>query len=89
MQDRMEGHVVEFTVSSVRRSMELLPAGAPPWCREIQPFGDRFDVWSENVTDTVDRVEELLKQGGVEIFSAREVRPSLENVFISLLRREE
>lgn len=86
---RMEDHMVEFAVSDVRRSTELLPQDSSFWCREVQLFGDRFDVRSEDVPGTIRRTKELLEKGGVEVYSAREVKPSLENVFISMLRKED
>jgi len=88
MHGRMEGHIVEFTVSDVRTSTAVLPQKAVNWCLEVQPFGDRFDVRCENVEICRRNVSSRLLQAGVEIFDAREVSASLENVFISMLRRE-
>jgi hypothetical protein len=89
MHARMDGYIVEFTVSNVRTASELLPKKAVEWCMEIQLFGDRFDIRTENVDSTISKVETLMHSAGVEIFNVRQVSPSLENVFISMLRREE
>lgn len=89
MHGRMEGHIVEFTVSDVRSATTVLPQKPVEWCLEVQPFGDRFDVRCENTEKCRQQVSSRLEQVGVEIFDAREVSPSLENVFISMLRREE
>ncbi|HKK64772.1 MAG TPA: ABC transporter ATP-binding protein [Clostridia bacterium] len=89
MHGRMEGHIVEFTVSDVRTSTAVLPQEAVSWCLEVQPFGDRIDVRCENVEACRRQVSSRLLQAGIEIFDAREVSASLENVFISMLRQEE
>src|SRR6056297_2286436 len=89
MHGKMPGHIVEFTVSDVRAAIAALPQEAVDWCQEIQPFGDRFDVRCAEVESCTQKVSSRVLQAGVEILDAREVSPSLENVFISMLRREE
>lgn len=89
MHARMEGHIIEFTVSDVRTAAAALPQEPAPWCREVQLFGDRLDVRCENVEVSRQQISARLLEAGVEIFDARQVTPSLENVFISMLHREE
>src|SRR6056297_658500 len=89
MHGRMEGHIIEFTLSDVRPAAAALPQEPTPWCMEVQLFGDRFDVRCENVEVCRQKVSSRLLQAGIEIFDAREVSASLENVFISMLRQEE
>ncbi len=88
MQARMDGYIVEFTVSNVRRASELLPREPVDWCQEVQLFGDRFDIRTGTVDETIRQVETLLDNAGVEVSDARRVSPSLENVFISMLHQE-
>ena len=89
MHGKMPGHIVEFTVSDVRRASAVLPQESVDWCLEVQPFGDRFDVRCEDAETCTQKVSSRVLQAGVEVLDAREVSPSLENVFISMLRREE
>jgi len=89
MRRHMKGSIVEFTVSDVRRAVNMIPRGEEPWCRELQLFGDRFDVRTEDAEQTIEKVSAVLTAEGITVFDAREVSPSLENVFISMLQRRE
>ncbi len=88
MHAKMPGHIVEFTVSDVRAAHAALPHEAVDWCQEVQTFGDRFDVRCENTETCTQKVSSRVLQAGVEVLDAREVSPSIENVFISILHRE-
>lgn len=89
MRRHMEGSIVEFTVSDVRRAAGLLPRGEEPWCQELQLFGDRFDVRTSDTERTLEIITAVLAAESITVFDAREVAPSLENVFISMLQRRE
>jgi len=89
MHGRMEGHIIEFTLSDVRTAAAALPQEPTPWCMEVQLFGDRLDVRCKDVEVSLQKIRARFLEVGVEIFDARQVAPSLENVFISMLRREE
>src|SRR6056297_345338 len=89
MHGRMEGHIIEFTLSDVRPAAAALPQEPTPWCMEVQLFGDRLDVRCKDVEVSLQKIRARFLEVGVEIFDARQVAPSLENLFISMLRREE
>lgn len=89
MHARMVGNIIEFTVSDVRTAAAALPPEPAPWCLEVQLFGDRLDVRCEDVEVSLQQISARLLESGVEIIDARQVAPSLENVFISMLHREE
>jgi len=89
MRRHMKGSIVEITVPDVRRAASLLPAGRESWCLELQLFGDRFDILTEDAALTSERAGELLSAGGIAVRDVREITPSLENVFISMLRNRE
>ena len=89
MRGHMQGSIVEFSVSDVRRAVKMLPCGREPWCRELQLFGDRFDVRTDDSVGTIEHVSAILAGEDIRIMDAREVTPSLENVFISILQRRE
>ena len=48
-------------------------------------FGDRVHVVTETAEATRARIEELLRQAGLQLASIRPVEPGLEDVFISVL----
>jgi len=88
MHKRMAGYIVEFTVSDVRAAAEVLPHEPVSWCLEVQLFGDRIHVRCEDVEHSIQQLSARLLKAGVEIFDARQVTPSLENIFLSMLYRE-
>lgn len=88
MKGRMQGKILEFTVNDIRGVNKVLPTDSPAWCREVQLFGDRFDVRSDDPEESLRRIPELLTRSNIEVKGRREVSPSLENVFISMLQRE-
>ena len=54
---------------------------------EAQIFGDRIDIGLDNEED-LRLIEKLLIESGIEIISKRNIIPTLENIFISLLTKE-
>jgi ABC-2 type transport system ATP-binding protein len=88
MYKRMAGYIVEFTVSDVRAAADVLPQEPVSWCLEVQLFGDRIHVRCEDVEHSIQQLSARLLKAGVEIFDARQVTPSLENIFLSMLYRE-
>ncbi len=88
MHKRMAGYIVEFTVSDVRAAADVLPQEPVSWCLEVQLFGDRIHVRCEDVEHSIQQLSARLLKAGVEIFDARQVTPSLENIFLSMLYRE-
>jgi ABC-2 type transport system ATP-binding protein len=82
---RMNGTVVEVVCDQVRKAADLL-RGA--W-EEVQAFGDRLNVLVQNPGRDLPALQAQLRDAGVEAASWRVVPPSLENVFISLLKTEQ
>jgi ABC-2 type transport system ATP-binding protein len=80
---RMEGKVLEIVMERVRDGFRLLKGH--PGLKEVQAFGDRLNVIVDDAPSGMREVERVLHQHGLGITSWREINPSLENVFISLL----
>jgi ABC-2 type transport system ATP-binding protein len=79
----MKGEVVEITAPEIRRVRDI--------CRqvpgaEVQMFGDRLNVVVPNPQKDWPRIRGELQQAGITVAGWRSVVPSLENVFISLLK---
>lgn len=81
----MEGEVIEVVCEDSRGASKLLKVH--PAVKEVQTFGDRLHVLVDNATRDLPTIEGILTQHGIPIKGWRVVRPSLENVFISLLTR--
>jgi len=79
----MSGEVVEIVCSNIRKSFSLLKTNA--LVKEAQAFGDRVNVVVQSASQDIQAVLSYLKESSIEIFDWRIVKPSLENVFISLL----
>jgi ABC-2 type transport system ATP-binding protein len=83
----MPGVVVELVCASVRTARRLL--ADLPGIQEIQMFGDRLDlvVSSDAIDACRTAVLRRLAESNVAVQGWRTVPASLENVFVSLLRR--
>jgi ABC-2 type transport system ATP-binding protein len=55
---------------------------------EAQAFGDRLHVVVHDASAVIPALRARLRGAGVEVASWRVVPPSLENVFISLLKTD-
>jgi len=83
IKELMTGTVIEIVAPEIRRARDI--ARQVPGA-EVQMFGDRLNVVvRDSATDPV-RIRELLDQAGIEVTSWRVIPPSLENVFISMLK---
>lgn len=85
LRNRMPGTVVELTVSDIRSAGSLLTEYSDR-SDNIQIFGDRIDIRTNNAEETKRDTKKILGDEGVEVLSVRDVVPSLENVFISYLQ---
>ncbi|HET6401321.1 MAG TPA: DUF4162 domain-containing protein, partial [Candidatus Kapabacteria bacterium] len=79
----MRAAVIELIPTNIHAASESLHGH--PEVTEVQTFGDRINVVAKEGT-TTEMVKRWLDSSGVTIQSIRAVEPSLENVFISLLR---
>ncbi len=85
----MKETVLELVCPRVREAAALLrPLTA---IREVQLFGDRLNLVAADAADAAaaaaeTRVRSVLGEAGIPVEALRRVEPSLENVFISLIR---
>lgn len=82
----MTGAVLEIVCPDIRRASALLKNA--PGLREVQLFGDRLNVVTDDASSGEHAVRQALEKAGIEILSFRVVPPTLENAFISLIRNE-
>ena len=87
LRDEMTGDVVEVVCNPVRLASRVLrDAGG---FLSVQTFGDRVNLVVHEAASELKRAKDILKASGVEVTGTRQVKPGLENVFISLLNRQE
>lgn len=55
---------------------------------EVQIFGDRINVMVDNFEEEFDKISEILSTNNIKIINSRKLKPSLENVFIHLIKNE-
>lgn len=79
----MNGEVIELVCSNIRGSFSLLKNY--PLVKEVQAFGDRLNLVINSSEKDKQAIMKHLSDHSIEIFDWRVVKPSLENVFISLL----
>ncbi|HEQ72426.1 MAG TPA: ABC transporter ATP-binding protein [Spirochaetia bacterium] len=81
------GTITEAVTSDARRAARIIEEALPDL--EVQIFGDRVHVLAAGNGKNVTRIRKILAGHGLEVERARTVTPSLENVFISLIKQEE
>ena len=79
----MRGDVLEIVCGGIRAAARLLKGA--DGILDVQTFGDRLNVVVEEQQAGFKQVESILGAGGIPITDWRMVKPSLENVFISLI----
>jgi ABC-2 type transport system ATP-binding protein len=79
----MKGEVVEIVCSDIRKSFALMKKNST--VKEVQAFGDRLNIVVNSSSDDMTNILTNLKENMIEVTDWRTVKPSLENVFISLL----
>ncbi|MRR08720.1 ATP-binding cassette domain-containing protein, partial [bacterium] len=81
----MKGRVIELVCAAARDSARRLSRIAE--VREVQAFGDRLNILVDDAGRDWPKVRRELEQGGMNCSRWREISPSLENVFISLMKQ--
>ena len=77
------GRIVEIRPSNARRAAAVLRERMPG--TDVGIFGDRLHLLSEDPAKTMASALAALGDAGFEVRSAREIDPSLEDVFVSVL----
>lgn len=82
----MKGEVIEIVCTDIRRSFPLLKQH--PSVKEVQAFGDRVNIVADSAEHDMPSILAHLNEQSVVVTDWRVIKPSLENVFISLLTEE-
>jgi ABC-2 type transport system ATP-binding protein len=79
----MKGVVVEIVCDMIREAYGLLKQNAS--VMETQTFGDRLNIVIEN-ENGLQPVKAALESRGIKVTDMRIIEPSLENIFISMVK---
>jgi ABC-2 type transport system ATP-binding protein len=82
--EKFNGEILEIKCDCIREGKKILSGLS--FVREVQVFGDSLHVFLDSVSSSKDKIEELLRSRGAKLFSVKAIRPSLEDVFISILK---
>jgi ABC-2 type transport system ATP-binding protein len=82
----MKGEVVEIVCDRIRQATKVLKTN--PQIKDIQAFGDRLNIVMENIKRDFPDIQKQLKSEQIQIQEWRVINPSLENIFISLMKAE-
>lgn len=80
----LKGAVLELTTSDPRRSVRLLSGTFPSG--SVALFGEKLHLYAPDPSEARQSAAASLSAGGVELTAVREVEPTLEDLFVSLLR---
>lgn len=83
IKELMNNYVVEIVCSPVRKAYELIRGSTE---LEVQMFGDRVNVIVNNYEKEIPGIKKLLGNNMVELTDLRIITPSLENVFMHLIK---
>src|SRR6185369_7161951 len=78
--------IIEIVCKPIREAYKILKEKTN---FEVQMFGDRLNVAVSNSEADSPGIKSLLESSGVEIFDLRKISPSLENVYIHLIKENE
>ncbi len=83
IRESIHKEIIEIVSPQAREAYKLVQQNMD---NEVQLFGDRINVVADSYEKEYGNIETLLKQNGVAIESSRSIPPSLENVFIHLVK---
>lgn len=82
----MKGIILEIVTSKIRESYKVLLNLSI--VNEAQTFGDRLNIIIREKED-IKKIRKTLIENGIDIIDIRVISPSLENIFISLVKAKE
>lgn len=86
IKEKMNKQIIEIVCSPVREAYQTIKRNT---ALEVQMFGDRINVVVENYKSELPSIKKLLVENKVQITDERIITPSLENVFMHLIKDAE
>jgi ABC-2 type transport system ATP-binding protein len=85
VKDSIKKVIAEIVCTNVRNAYKLVKGDLK---KEVQLFGDRINVLLDKDSNEYEMIEKFLNKNSIEVISYRMIQPSLENVFIHLVEKE-
>ncbi|MDR3745150.1 MAG: ATP-binding cassette domain-containing protein [Acidobacteriaceae bacterium] len=86
IKSRQTGHLLQLIVDQPQRAVDLLKHTTEGW--RVSLFGERLHLITEDAPEiAIQQTTQQLEAAGLRVFSAREDRFSLEDVFISIVEK--
>ncbi|MEG8946527.1 ABC transporter ATP-binding protein [Rosettibacter firmus] len=82
LKEKINKQVIEIVCNPIRNAYKLLKE---KFSLEVQLFGDRINIISDKSFD-YEKIIDFLTQNGIEIIDKRITTPSLENIFMHLIK---
>ncbi len=83
---KMKGEVVELVSSDIKKSERILKEH---FDFDIQLFGDRINIVINSFENDFPQIEKVLLNNSIKIIEKRVITPTLENLFINMMKRTE
>ena len=83
---KMVGEVIEIVTTNIQKTGKVLKEN---FDFDIQLFGDRINLVINSFETDFPKIETVLSKSQIEIIEKRTVTPSLENLFIYMMKRTE
>ena len=80
----IQKQVIEIITDDIKKTYVLLK---DKYEKDVQIFGDRINLIVENDKSTLDDINKILHKNNLSLVSYRLITPSLENVFIHLVKK--
>ena len=80
-------HLLLLQVSDIVSSMKLLES--VPGVGDVAVFGGGLHVTVENDTSAIPQIRKVLEDAGIQVPILEPIEPSLEDVFVAMIEREE
>ncbi|MBS1253731.1 MAG: putative multidrug ABC transporter ATP-binding protein YbhF [Anaerolineales bacterium] len=83
----LEGELLGVRASNLKRAREI--ASQLEGVLEVQTYGDRLHVFVDDASRREPEIVDHLTGAGIAVHGIRQMRPRMEEAFISLIRREQ
>lgn len=85
IKSKIDSQILELTCNQPRKASQILKNIKN--IKDVQAFGSKLHISSENLSKDINHIKKVLKDENIDILNERIISPSLEDVFIALLKK--